>query len=55
MEFPELKKKYWRRHFWGMGFGCWSTENINDEMVNEYSEHHRNTNSNNNINFIIAE
>ena len=22
-EFPELKKRYWGRHFWGIGFGCW--------------------------------
>ena len=24
-EFPELKKRYWGRHFWAIGFGCWST------------------------------
>ena len=24
-----------------MGFGCWSTSNITDELVNEYLEHHR--------------
>ncbi len=40
-EFPELKKKYWGRHFWAIGFGCWSTGNITDKMVNEYLEHHR--------------
>ena len=40
-EFPELNKKYWGRHFWAIGFGCWSTGNITDEMVNEYLEHHR--------------
>src|SRR5690606_21236743 len=41
MEFPELKKRYWGRHFWAIGFGCWSTGNITDEMVNKYLEHHR--------------
>lgn len=41
MEFPMLKKKYWGRHFWAIGFGCWSTGNITDEMVNAYLEHHR--------------
>ena len=41
MEFPELKKRYWGRHFWAIGFGCWSTGNITDAMVNEYLEHHR--------------
>jgi len=55
MEFPELKKRYWGRHFWAIGFGCWSTGNITDEMVNEYLEHHRNPNDNNNGNFIIEE
>jgi len=40
-EFPELRNKYWGRHFWATGFGCWSTGNITDKMVNEYLEHHR--------------
>ena len=40
-EFPELKKKYWGRHFWAIGFGVWSTGNITEEMVQEYLEHHR--------------
>ena len=41
-EFPELKKRYWGRHFWAIGYGGWSTGNITDEMVQEYLEHHRN-------------
>ena len=40
-EFSELNKRYWGRHFWAIGFGCWSTGNITDKMVNEYLEHHR--------------
>ena len=40
-EFPELKKRYWGRHFWAIGYGAWSTGNITDELVNEYLEHHR--------------
>lgn len=55
MEFPELNKRYWGRHFWAIGFGCWSTGNITDEMVNEYLEHHRNPNDKNNENFIIGD
>ncbi len=27
-EFSELSKRYWGRHFWAIGFGCWSTGNI---------------------------
>ena len=52
-EFPSLKQKYWGRHFWGIGFGCWSTGNITDEMVNEYLEHHRRPDDGNSTNFII--
>lgn len=55
MEFPELKKKYWGRSFWAIGFGCWSTGNLTDDMVNQYLEHHRNPNQNVNDNFIIED
>ena len=55
MEFPELKKRYWGRHFWAIGFGCWSTGNITYEMVNDYLEHHRNPNSSDQANFIIED
>ena len=40
-EFPQLKKRYWGRHFWAIGYGAWSTENITEEMVQAYLEHHR--------------
>ena len=51
-EFPELRKRYWGQHFWAIGFGCWSTGNITDKMVNEYLERHRKS-TNDNDNFII--
>ena len=41
IEFPQLKQKYWGRHFWAVGYGAWSTGQITDEMVQEYLEHHR--------------
>lgn len=53
IEFPDLKKKYWGRHFWAIVYGCWNTGNITDDMVNEYLEHHRNPSDNNAGNFII--
>ncbi len=53
-EFPELKKRYWGRHFWAIGYGAWSTGNITDEMVQEYLEHHR-TPSNGDTGNIILE
>ena len=52
-EFPELRKRYWGQHFWAIGYGCWSTGNITDEMINEYLEHHRKAGSNDTDNFII--
>ena len=52
-EFPELKKRYWGRHFWAIGFGCWSTGNITDEMVNEYLEHHRKPGGGDQSDFIL--
>jgi len=52
-EFPELQKRYWGRHFWSIGYGCWSTGNITDEMVNDYLEHHRKPNDDDGSNFII--
>ena len=51
-DFPILKSKYWGRHFWAIGFGCWSTGNITDKMVNDYLEHHRKS-QNDNDNFIL--
>ncbi|MFT5348318.1 MAG: putative transposase [Bacteroidia bacterium] len=54
-EFPELKKRYLGRHFWAIGYGCWSTGNITDEMVNDYLEHHRNSKDNHGSDFIIEE
>ena len=41
-EFPELRKRYWGKHFWAIGYGAWSTGSLTDELVAEYLEHHRN-------------
>ena len=41
MEFPHIKKRYWGKHFWAIGYGVWSTGAITDEMVQEYLEHHK--------------
>lgn len=40
-EFPHLKKRYWGRHFWAIGYGAWTTGNVTEEMINKYIEHHR--------------
>ena len=54
-EFPELKKRYWGRHFWAICYGCRSTGNITNEMVHEYLEHHRRSKYGGNDNFILEE
>jgi len=52
-EFPKLKKKYWDRHFWATRFGAWSTDNITDEMVQSYLEHHRSKEDTDDSDFIL--
>jgi putative transposase len=39
--FPDLRTRYWGKHFWAIGYGAWSSGNITDELVAEYLEHHR--------------
>jgi putative transposase len=41
IEYPELRKKYWGRHFWAIGYGVWSTGNVTEELVQQYLEHHK--------------
>lgn len=43
-EYPTLRKRYWGGHFWGIGYGAWSTGEITEEIVNEYLERHRDRN-----------
>ena len=52
-EFPSLKKQYWGRHFWAIGYGVWSTGNITEEMVQEYLEHHRDASNGDTGNIIL--
>jgi putative transposase len=39
-EFFLLKKRYWGRHFWAIGYDAWSIGTVTDEMIQEYLEHH---------------
>ncbi|MCJ7812697.1 IS200/IS605 family transposase [bacterium] len=40
-EYTELRKRYWGKHFWGIGYGAWSTGNVTDKVVEEYLKHHK--------------
>ena len=51
-EFPELHRRYWGNHFWAIGYGCWSTGNLTEEMLNSYLDHH-NDRPNTDENFIL--
>jgi len=40
-EYPELRRRYWGNHFWGIGYGCWSVGNITDDILSNYLNHHK--------------
>src|ERR1700692_4543180 len=40
MEFPELRKRYWGRHFWARGYFCTTSGNITDEAIMHYLDYH---------------
>lgn len=52
MEYPELKRRYWGGHLWGIGYGAWSSGNVTQQMINQYLEHH-NSKPNSNEQFIL--
>ena len=52
-EYPELKNRYWGKHFWAIGYGAWSTGNLTDDMVQQYLEHHRNPSNADTNNIIL--
>lgn len=37
-EFPSLRKEYWGRHFWAIGFFCATSGNVTDEVIMKYIE-----------------
>jgi putative transposase len=49
-EYPELKKRYWGKHLWAIGYGAWSSGNITEEIVQEYLKRHKSS-ANDNDNF----
>jgi len=40
-EHPALRKRYWGKHLWAIGYGAWSTGNITEEVVEEYLKRHK--------------
>jgi putative transposase len=39
-EFPEVRKRYWGRHFWGRGYFSSTSGNVTDEIINAYLDSH---------------
>ena len=39
-EFPEIKRRYWGRHFWARGYSCATVGQMTEEMIKSYLEHH---------------
>ncbi len=39
-EFPELKKRYWGKHLWAVGYFVRTTGNVTDQMIKAYIEKH---------------
>ncbi len=39
-EFPKLKKRYWRCHFWGRGYFSTTKGAITEDVVLQYLERH---------------
>jgi len=40
LEFPEIRKKYWGKHFWGRGYFSSTSGNVTDEIINAYLDNH---------------
>ena len=53
LEFPHLRKRYWGKHFWAVGYGAWSTGNMTEKLVEDYLEHHRDPSNNDTGNMIL--
>jgi len=39
-EFPQLKKRYWGKHFWGRGYFSTTNGAITEDIVLQYLENH---------------
>lgn len=55
IEFPELKTKYWGKHFWGRGYFSSNRGTVTDEIINEYIDNHTDAYRSDNQNNISLE
>ena len=52
-EFPQLSKKYWGKHFWGIGYAAFSSGHVTDEMIQNYLKNHKNDPNHNDDDFKV--
>jgi putative transposase len=43
MEFPDLRKRTWGRHFWARGYYSTTSGNITDDVILQYLQEHEPT------------
>jgi putative transposase len=52
-EFPQLGKRYWGKHFWGIGYAAFSSGHVTDEMIQDRLKHHKNHPNHQDDNFAV--
>lgn len=52
-EFPQLGKRYWGKHFWGIGYAAFSSGHVTDEMIQAYLKHHENHPNHRDADFLV--
>jgi putative transposase len=52
-EFPQLGRRYWGKHFWGIGYAAFSSGHVTDAMIEEYLKHHDKHANHNDDDFVV--
>ena len=52
-EFPQLKKTYWGKHFWAIGYAAFGSGQITDKMIEEYLTTHDKHSNHNDEDFTV--
>ncbi len=52
-EFPQLGKRYWGKHFWGIGYAAFSSGHVTDDMIKEYLKQHEKHPNHHDENFAV--
>ena len=52
-EFPQLSKRYWGKHFWGIGYAAFSSGHVTDEMIKNYLKNHKKHPNHNDDDFVV--